>query len=162
MIRNAEKIDINKILDIYALARQYMYENGNKTQWINYPTKEIIEADINKQYLYVYEKNNEILAVFTFIIGEDSTYQKIEGKWLSNTPYGTIHRIASSGKEKGIFDVCFNFCKSKINHIRIDTHENNEIMKYLIKKNNFKKCGIIYVEDKSPRIAYEYIENNLF
>ena len=162
MIRNATKKDINKIMNIYVIARQYMHKNGNKTQWINYPTKEIIEKDIKENHLYIYEKNNEILAVFTFVIGEDATYQKIDGKWLSNTQYGTIHRIASTGKEKGIFEICFNFCKSKINHIRIDTHENNKIMNYILRKNNFKECGIIYVEDKSPRVAYEYIENNSF
>lgn len=39
--------------------------------------------------------------------------------------------------------------------MRIDTHENNKVMQHLIKKNGFQECGIIYVEDGSPRIAYE-------
>ena len=31
-------------------------------------------------------------------------------------------------------------------------------MQHLIEKNGFQRCGIIYVEDGSPRIAYEKIK----
>ena len=43
----------------------------------------------------------------------------------------------------------------KIQHLRIDTHENNKVMQHLILKNGFEKCGIIYVDDGSPRVAFE-------
>lgn len=39
-----------------------------------------------------------------------------------------------------------------------DLPEIIQIMQHLICKNGFQKCGIIYVEDGSPRIAYEKIE----
>lgn len=34
-------------------------------------------------------------------------------------------------------------------------HKDNKITRHLIEKNGFAKCGIIYVADGSPRIAYE-------
>lgn len=42
--------------------------------------------------------------------------------------------------------------------IKVDTHEENISMQKLLKKNNFKYCGIIYLEDKSKRIAFEKID----
>lgn len=43
----------------------------------------------------------------------------------------------------------------KIHSIRIDTHEDNKPMQRLIEKNGFKYCGIIYLNDKSKRLAFE-------
>ena len=94
-----------------------------------------------------------------FIIGEDSTYLRIEdGKWLNENPYGTIHRIASDGAVKGLFSACIDFCKSQMEDLRIDTHADNKTMQHLILKNGFQKCGIIYLTNGSPRIAYQYGE----
>ncbi len=71
---------------------------------------------------------------------------------------GTLHRVAGDGKAHGIFDAIAKFCEQKISHLRIDTHEDNKVMQHLIEKNGFQRCGIIYVEDGSPRIAYEKIK----
>ena len=118
----------------------------------------MIMDDIRNGNLYVIKKENEIHAVFAFMIGSEPTYQKIsQGRWLSDTEYGTLHRIAGDGKIHGIFDVIITFCLNKTNHLRIDTHNNNKIMQHLILKNRFQECGIIHVADGSPRIAYEKI-----
>ena len=93
-----------------------------------------------------------------FHIGDDSTYQVIDnGHWLSDEPYGTIHRIAGDGTIHGVLEIAVNYCKKQISHLRIDTHHDNKIMQHVIEKNGFKKCGIIYVKDGSERIAYELI-----
>jgi hypothetical protein len=58
-------------------------------------------------------QEGELIGTFCFIIGDDPTYEKIyEGEWLNNDLYGTVHRIASSGKEKGIAEACFRWCVS--------------------------------------------------
>ena len=104
-------------------------------------------------------QNGHIHAVFAFIIGKDPTYDRIEqGRWLSKTVYGTIHRVAGDGQIKGVFDLVMAFCNKRIRHLRIDTHQDNKVMQHLILKNGFQKCGIIYVADGSPRIAYEKTE----
>lgn len=161
MFRHAEKADLPVILEIYARARKFMAENGNTVQWRNNrPTREQIEKDIEEKNLYVYENSGEIQGVFAFIPGSDPTYQHIDGAWLEDTPYATIHRVASAGKEKGVFTKIANYCKSQISHLRIDTHELNLPMQGAVEKNGFQRCGTIYLEDGSPRIAYEYVENH--
>lgn len=159
-IRLSTNKDIPKLLEIYSISKKYMWENGNLTQWNNsYPSLTLIEEGIKKQEQFSIEINNEIYGTFAFIIGDDPTYLKIEnGQWLNDHPYGTIHRIASNGKTSGVFENTFQFCKNQIDNIRIDTHQDNKKMQYLIKKNGFKECGIIRLENGDPRIAYHYYE----
>lgn len=156
-IRKAALRDMEKILAIYQYAREQMRLGGNPDQWgTEYPSPELIQRDISRGNSYVVEEGEEIYGVFAFIPGNDPTYQRIEdGAWLNEEDYGTIHRIAGSGKRKGIFHACTCFCEKKASNIRIDTHERNLIMQHLIEKNGYHKCGRIYVEDGSPRIAYQ-------
>lgn len=157
-IRPTKEEDLQAILQIYARARQFMRENGNPNQWGNiHPLQELIEGDIRKGQSYLCEKDGEAVGVFAFIICEDPTYKEIEGgEWLSEEPYGTIHRLASAGVCKGVAEACFAFCRERISHLRIDTHEDNKIMQKKVVEFGFEYWGIIYVRDRSPRLAYEY------
>lgn len=159
-IKKATIDELKQIIEIYQIAREFMKNNGNPTQWADsYPSKELIIKDIEKNQLYVgVDKNNCIHYVFTFFIGHEEHYDKIEdGRWLNNDVYGVMHRIASDGKIKGVFQSCADYCKEQINNIRIDTHKDNKKMQHVIEQNGFKRCGIIYVEDGAERIAYQYV-----
>ena len=139
MFRGARRADLDAILKIYARARQAMADSGNPTQWgDHFPPQELLEEDIDSNRLFLYLVNGELEGVFAFILGPDPTYARIEdGKWLNDTlPYGTIHRLASAS-------------------LRADTHADNKIMQHLLEENGFTKCGIIHVEDGTPRIAYQ-------
>ena len=157
MIRAAEKCDLPAILELYSCARTFMAQNGNPSQWgTTFPPKELLIQDIVLGNLYVYEMENKICGVFSFIVGEDPTYCVIkEGRWISDEPYGAIHRVASDGTTHGFLGKCVEFCTRTISHLRIDTHEDNKIMQKALAKNGFQKCGIIYTDDGTPRIAYE-------
>lgn len=157
-IRQTECHDLKDVMAIYASARKFMQEHGNPNQWINgYPSEEYILQEINDKHSFVCEDGEgAIVGTFCFIIGEDPTYAHIEnGEWLNDAPYGTIHRIASNGKEKGISERCIQWCYAQHNNIRVDTHRENLIMQHVLKKNGFKECGIIYVSNGTPRIAYQ-------
>ena len=158
-IRLARENDMENILDIYAHARDFMRATGNPNQWGDiHPLRELIEEDIRLGRSYICEESGEPVGVFAFIVGEDSTYRVIEnGQWMSDAPYGTIHRLASNGKIKGVAKACFEFCRAQLPHLRIDTHEDNKIMQKVVADFGFQYCGIIYVRDKSPRLAYEYV-----
>ena len=161
-IRKSTLKDINEILNIFDIARNYMISNGNKNQWIEgYPGKDIVEQDIKNGNSYLVIDDNEVVGTFSFIIGEDETYKKIiNGNWRKeNTLYGTIHRLASNGKRKGIAKVCFDYCSSKINYLKIDTHKDNFSMQKAILKYGFKECGNIFVRNGSIRNAYDWIAN---
>ena len=159
-IRLAEQNDLNKIMEIYKYAQNFMKENGNPDQRKdNYPPKDLIENDIQEhKFLRVVEdERNEIVGVFYFRIGEDETYKSINGKWLDESKYGVIHRIASNGKMKNFFEYVLKFCLSTTQHIRIDTHKDNKIMLSILKKNGFQRTGTIYCDSGEEREAFELI-----
>ena len=155
MIRKAQREDLPVILDIYAHARRFMAEQGNASQWAGgYPPRELLEEDIEKGRLYAVEREGRVCGAFAFIIGPDVTYARIEqGAWLSEGEYGTIHRVAGDGTAHGLLREIAAFCWERIPHLRIDTHADNRVMQHLILENDFQRCGIIYVQDGSPRIA---------
>lgn len=157
IIRNAVLEDMEQIMEVYLHAKEYMVSSGNPNQWINgYPAREVIEKDINRQQFYVCEENGQIHGAFMFFIGEEPTYQIIEnGSWKNEEPYGTIHRLGSDGKYKGIFQECLAFCREKHANLRADTHHDNKTMQHLLEKHGFERCGIVYMKDGSKRIAYQ-------
>lgn len=158
MIRRAARDDLETVLAIYKTAREYMKVNGNPTQWgDDYPAVEMLEADIRREELFVYESDGVIHGVFAFIIGDDPTYRVIEdGAWKNDRPYGAIHRVAGDGTVKGIFHHCTEFCKAGISDLKIDTHQDNVTMQRAVIKEGFEPCGRIYAEDGTPRIAYQF------
>ena len=56
-IRKSEYKDLERMLEIYAYARQVMADNGNPHQWGDegYPKRELLENDIDKGISYVME-----------------------------------------------------------------------------------------------------------
>ena len=157
-VRRAVFDDLLRIEEIYDYARQFMAQTGNPNQWGNHhPPHDQLVKDIDEGSLYVITNSSGIHGVFFFTLDPDPTYARIyEGAWKSEMPYGTIHRIAGDGSG-GILKTAVAYGKKHINHLRIDTHEDNTVMQGAIKKAGFDRCGIIYITDGSPRIAYEMI-----
>ncbi len=159
VIRNAKMSDLDRIMEVYAIARQFMRDHDNPNQWNNnHPAREIVIKDIEKQQNYVIEADGQVEGVFFFSTEKDPTYSYIEGEWLNPSgSYGVIHRIASSGKVKGVLERAVNFALQYSSDLRIDTHADNYVMQNAILKNGFSRCGIIYLENGDPRIAYERV-----
>lgn len=159
-VRKAALSDLPRLLEIYAHARRFMAENGNPTQWKNeYPWADMLVENIRKGNQYALLDNSRVCGSFVFLIGPDPTYEYIEdGVWRSDAQYGTIHRLASDGTG-GIFAATLRFCRGLCPHIRVDTHRDNHPMRHLAEKHGFHRCGIIYVEDGTPRIAFDLLPN---
>ena len=155
-VRKAEPADLPVIEKIYAYARGFMASTGNPNQWgTTHPPVDQLLEDIRQGRLYAVWGEDGIHGVFYFWIGNDPTYDKIyDGAWHRNDPYGTIHRIAGDGSG-GILSAAVEFCAQQIDYLRIDTHHDNRVMQKAVEKLNFRACGIIYVEDGTPRIAYD-------
>ncbi len=156
-IRKSTLQDLPKIEEIYTKARAFMREHNNPNQWAGvYPSVDIVVQDIAEGKSYVCEDKGEIVATFYFAVEEDPTYGVIvDGKWLSDAPYGVIHRIASVKKGAGSF--CINYGFERCKNLRIDTHEDNYVMQNMLIKNGFCRCGIIFLENGDPRIAFQKI-----
>lgn len=63
-------------------------------------------------------------------------------------PTGTTHGVAAA---------MFAFAKERIDHLRIDTHQDNLPMQGAIAKAGFKRAGIVYVSDGTPRVAFDWL-----
>jgi RimJ/RimL family protein N-acetyltransferase len=156
IIRKANMEDLPQILPVYERARKFMAETGNGGQWgKTNPPVSLLEEDIAEQRLYVLDNGGHICAAFALLFGAEPTYQKIDGAWLDESPYATIHRGASDGTVHGVMARVFAFCEERSPHLRVDTHEKNLVMRHLIEKAGFRRCGIIHIADGTPRIAYE-------
>ena len=158
MIRLAQTNDLPAIESIYETARAFMRANGNMHQWVNgYPQRELLEGDIAGGHLFVIEENGVLHGVFAFILGNDPTYDYIEnGQWLNDKPYGAIHRIGGDGAVKGILAKALSFALQFTDEVRADTHADNRPMQGALTKAGFVRCGVIYLENGDPRIAYHY------
>ena len=158
MIRLARAEDLPALTPIYDAARRFMAEHGNPTQWSDhYPLPEDLEADLARGQLYVLEEEGALHGAFVLQFGEEPNYREIDGAWLSDAPYAAIHRVASDGTVPGLFDACLAFCRERTGHLRIDTHENNAVMRHLIASRGFRPCGTVRVEDGTSRLAFEWV-----
>lgn len=104
-VRLTTEADLERVMEIYHGAQAFMAAHGNPTQWRDsYPTPEIVREDIALCRGYVCEENGHLYAAFMLLEEEDPNYRRIDGAWLNDLPYQTLHRVASSGERKGMVD----------------------------------------------------------
>lgn len=157
-IRKATLKDLPSIMPIYDKAKVLMRRAGNPHQWnSDYPSIGLIEEDIREGYCHVcLTPDGRVCGTFWFGIIEEPTYTYIEdGAWLHDRPYGVIHRLASDGEVKGLGRQVFEWALAQYPNIRVDTHRDNHVMQHIVTSLGFEYCGIIYVADGSPRLAYQ-------
>ncbi|MBQ7912118.1 MAG: GNAT family N-acetyltransferase [Clostridia bacterium] len=159
-IRRTVETDLAQIGKIYENAKKFMRETGNPNQWNGEkPNVQTAREDMEKGVGYVAEEDGEILAVFMFTQAPDPTYAKIyDGAWLSDAPYGVIHRIAVTKPGRGVIGFCIDECFSRCQNLRIDTHRDNLPMQRALLKRGFEYCGIIHLENGDARLAYQKIK----
>lgn len=159
IIRKTLDTDIPAVMAIYDAARAFMREHGNATQWpVGTPSAEQLKSDIAAGGSYVCEENGRVVATFAFLPGPDSSYDVIEdGQWRSDVPYAVLHRVASDGTTHGVAAAMFAFAKDRVDHLRIDTHQDNLPMRSAIAKAGFERVGIVYVSDGTPRVAFDWL-----
>lgn len=163
--RQANISDLDQIVEIIELSKKYLKET-KVDQWQDgYPAKEDLRRDIESGNSYVLTNKDEIVATTVISLDGESTYNSIfNGEWITNEEYIVMHRVAvhDKYKGKGIFKELIKEAESLalnkgISSIKIDTHRDNISMQRAVVKNDFKRCGIIYLEDGSERIAFEKV-----
>ena len=157
-IRTAAQQDIPAIMKVLEAGRGIMLASGNLHQWAaGYPTEAMVRADISPGYGKVMEQEGQVVAYFACIPSPDPTYSYIEGgAWLDDEkPYYVVHRIASFPQVHGVFAAMMDYLEGITDNIRIDTHKDNKIMQGLLERYGFSYCGIIYLLNGDPRLAYQ-------
>ena len=160
MIKKAIESDLLEIKNIVDKARELMKSSGNINQWVDgYPSIDVLLSDIRSGNAYLLLRENKAVAYFAMIDGPEPTYNLItKGSWLNDDSYGVLHRVASNGEAKGVFKEILLYASEHYSNIRIDTHHDNKIMQRLLEQNEFVYCGIIFLADGSPRLAYQRIK----
>lgn len=160
-IRKATLEDLDQISKIYEFARLFMHRTGNPDQWgSTYPPEDLITDDIRTGISHVICENERIVGVFVCFFEPEPSYSVIDGKWLNDERYMTIHRVASAKDEHGIVSFITDWAKKKSDNIRIDTHRNNIIMQKQLEKAGFIRCGVIHLKNGSERLAYHWTNND--
>lgn len=156
MIRRAVPSDLPDILEIYAIARRFMAQAGTPDQWRDvYPPEDLVQDDIRQGFCHVCVLDGRIQGVFAAMCWDDPDYQVIQGAWLNDRPYWAVHRVASRGEVRGVASRCLLWCLERGGSVRIDTHPANRPMQRVLDKNGFTLCGTVWMEDGSPRLAYQ-------
>jgi hypothetical protein len=144
-----------------------MRADGNLEQWSapGFPPDDLLLRDISRGGGYVIESRWPVaaghddkrspVAYFALLPSPEPTYDYIDGAWLTDEPYGVIHRIASYPDVHGVFSTIIDFAAARYPHLRIDTHRDNRIMQHVITAAGFTYCGIIWLPDGTERLAYE-------
>ena len=142
--RQAKISDLDQIVEIIELSKKYLKET-KVDQWQDgYPAKEDLRRDIESGNSYVLTNKDEIVATTVISLDGESTYNKYKGK-------GIFKELIKEAESLALNNDIFS--------IKIDTHRDNVSMQRAVVKNNFKRCGIIYLEDGSERIAFEKVIN---
>ena len=117
----------------------------------------LIKEDIKNGICHLVCEAGIIHGVFALCEGKDPTYRYIEnGNWLSDDTYVTIHRIAGDQQAHGILKTAVEHCKTYADSIRADTHHDNAVMQGALKKLGFERCGVIYLKNGEPRVAFQW------
>ena len=138
-------------------------------QWQKgYPNREVWQQDIEEKVSYVAVEGDTVMGAFMLLTSDEPSYAKIEGSWLTDTPYASLHRVCVSNhcKGSGVAGKMFEFAFIKAKELgfasmRIDTHPQNRSMLSAIAKAGFIRCGDIRIkggsEDGDLRVAFEKI-----
>ncbi len=153
-VRKATTQDLAAIMEIFARAKAFMRETGNPNQWRDYPTETIVLRDIEREECLVMESENGIEGVFVMSFGPDAEYELPEAGFAPGE-YATLHRLASAGREKGIFAAMLRFAQERADRLLADTHADNRIIQTLLAKNGFQQRGeLIRYGERFP--TYEW------
>ena len=58
----------------------------------------------------------------------------------------------------GVLAAALSFAGAQFDHIRMDTHADNAPMRHLLEKQGFSHRGTIYVENGTPRMAFDLLK----
>ena len=165
-LRRAQLQDLTAIMKIIDDAKELLKKNGSP-QWQNgYPDQETFTQDIVMQTNWILINDNKVVATATLQLTPELTYRNItQGQWQQpDEPYATIHRVAISSNYRGqglsklLFSNLLTVGQMQgIKNFRVDTHRSNKAMQHIAENFNFKKRGIIKVNDQNDpeRLAYE-------
>ena len=166
-IRKAKISDLNQLHALTRSCAKHMIENGI-FQWNDrYPSKEILQKDIELKQIWNLEELEIIVGIIVLTEIEDKEYKNV--KWLTKNDKNLyIHRLAilPNFQGKGYAQKLMNFAenyasKNKYSSIRLDTFSQNKRNQLFYKKRKYVKLENIFSpnQSKHPFNCFEKILN---
>lgn len=167
MIEKALVSDLEKVYSLTKSCAKHMTSQG-VFQWNEaYPSKEILQQDIELQQLWKLSLDNKILGIIVLTEIEDIEYKKVN--WLTeNNRNLYVHRLAvhphlqRKGYAQKLMDFAENYAlKNNNKSIRLDTFSQNKRNQTFYKKRNYTQLEAIYLPNQSeyPFYCFEKLMN---
>ena len=165
-IRKSICRDTGALMALFEEARGTIAQLGIDQWQDGYPSLQVVDEDIALERSYAVIIDGQLCGTFVLIEDGEPTYDKIyEGAWQTEAQhqdYVAIHRVAVSVavRGKGISTSIVSYAHARAlgrTSLRIDTHKGNVVMRRMLEKHGFRYCGVIYLENGNPRVAYEKI-----
>jgi len=165
MIRLAQKLDLQKVLQITRLCAVEM-KSRKVFQWNeHYPDRKSFVNDINNNELYVYCINDKIVGCVSICSYMDKVYSKVS--WKTNGENSIyIHRLAVDPEyqKKGVGSKLMDFAENKsksdgAESIRLDTFSQNTVNQNFYKRRGYVRLEDIYfpLQSEHPFHCYELL-----
>lgn len=162
LAKEIDKIEIEKIYEDGSLKLKSL--GINQWQGQDKPNLDNFKNLIANKNIFVLEDNKRVVST-VIIYDYDLDYEKnLDGKWNSPKPYVALHRIGTleSERNKGYGRKIIEFAesyarKNNFKSVRIDTHRENKSMQNLLKSMNYIYVGLVYLDGKNERLAFEKV-----
>lgn len=163
--RLAKEVDREKIEKIYEDGSLKLKSLGiNQWQGNEKPNLNNFSNLNENKIIYVLE-DKEIIVSTLIIYDKDEDYENnLVGTWNSPKPYVALHRIAtlSGARKKGygrkIIEFAENYAKeNNFKSVRVDTHRENKPMQNLLSSMEYNFVGLVFLDGKRERFAYEKV-----
>ncbi|MCH1942026.1 GNAT family N-acetyltransferase [Holdemania massiliensis] len=160
-LRPADKKEAETAMVLIDEAKGFLKAQGIDQWQTGYPDMKTICEDLSHGCGYFIADGSKTAAYLCIDFAGEASYEMLQGNWKSDCPYAVIHRMAISEayRGQGIASIAFRLteklCIQKgFYSVRVDTDENNAIMRHVLSKNGFDYCGTIWF-DNSVKYAYE-------
>ena len=166
IFRQAQSCETDRIMQIIRQAQARMHAAGSRQWQDGYPAPGHISADIGRGRGYVLcrpdtKECHAVIAYGAVVFDGEPAYEALEGEWLTEGPYGLVHRMAVADGERGK-GVAAEFLRQVeemarergVKAFRIDTNYDNRPMLRLLERTGFTYCGKV-VYRSGERLAFE-------
>jgi ribosomal protein S18 acetylase RimI-like enzyme len=166
--RRASPEDVDTLLSITAQASAFLAQQG-VSQWQDgFPNRDVFLQDIQAGNCWLFTHDGQPAGCVSLYMGPEPDYDAIQGQWLTQGDYGTVHRlaVAEGYRGRGLATEMLTFMEDLLQglgypSVRVDTHRDNQPMRKLLKKQGYTRCGVVYltdtVEEDNRRVAYEKV-----
>lgn len=164
----ASQLYLGRMCEITDQAKKQLRGLGLDQWQCGCPSREVWQEDIRQGCTYLAMEGENVLGIFAFQTTPDDSYRVIDGQWLTDGAYASMHRVcvADEAKGQGVAGKMFAFGFDMARElgfpaVRIDTHPGNIPMQKALAKAGFQMCGKIHLaggcEDGHLRIAFEKV-----